>query len=326
MRKKLTSTTALVFASLSLLNAGCPDGGKGTDPDAGLDAGPKPPEFQACSGDIDNAIDGTLDDKWTFLYDDKAFPTKDELDRGRDGTVDEIDEWGFDAHGNFTSYVAKNIAADGTAKVYYQQTEVYSDKDLLLERLIRMENQDGTPPYIRLNKYSYDAAGKAVDFTTDKDADGTIDSKTTYVYDGGAYYIRTETDSGLDGTINSVTKYARNAAGRVTQEDFDFSNNGSIDLVIAFTYDAAGHVLDQVETMPNDPAYETAFRSTYDAMGRAETYTFTASDTPETNAKTTYVYGCGNGRSHARRMFVAGAGRSEAQRLLRQVRAGRELE
>jgi hypothetical protein len=322
MRLKLTSTTALAFATLALFTTGCPDSGH-EDPDAG----PTPPEFQACSGDVDTAIDGTIDDKWTYFYDDNDFPTKDELDKSRDGTVDERDEWAFDAHGHVSSYVAKNIAADGSATVYYEQHDVYDDRDLLIEHRYRYENVDGDPPTIRLIKYSYDAKGKLVESTTDRDADGSIDAKTKYIYDGGEYYSRTENDSGLDGTIDLVTTYQRNAAGKVTQEDYDFGNDSTIDYKVVRTYDDAGHELTLVQTIPDDPTYEFAWTTTYDTMGRFETFTLTDTLAPESNAKTTYAYGCGNGRSHARRMLGAMTNvRSEAELRLRQLRAGRDLE
>jgi serralysin len=332
---KFPSLSALAFTTLTLFSTGCPDGeepkpdagnpdaGQPTGPDAGT-PGPTPPEFQACSGDVDQAIDGDLDDKWTFFYDDKSFPTKDELDHGRDGTVDQRDEWSFDERGNLTGLVMNGLAPDGTtATLIYEQADVWSADDLLIESLVRFDQGEGSPPFVRLTRFKYDDDGKLIERTIDRDADGTINSRITYTFDANGRHLTSQTDSGLDGTINSSTAYVRDADGRLMKQEFDFENDGTPNMTLTYRYDSEGRYLGSVETMTDDPTYAVSHLATFDAQGRRATDTSKFSDTPEANSQSTYLYDCASGARQARPMLQAAKVRREAQLLRHQVRSGK---
>jgi hypothetical protein len=216
---------------------------------------PTPITFTACAADIDNGEDGVLDDAVRYTYDSEGRLASSETDVGRDGTADTREVATYDARGNLVANRFESIDAAGVATVTYEQAQTFDAQDRLSKREF---DQDGAGPGPRnaldyvydaetgllsevrggpnVTRYFYNDRGEMIRGETDRDSDGTIDSRDTVVLNGLGLPLIESHDEGADGTIDALYVNRYESRGYLVGTLSDHGNDGKVDYIQETSY------------------------------------------------------------------------------------------
>jgi uncharacterized protein YjhX (UPF0386 family) len=125
-------------------------------------------------------------------------------DSNNDGTIDSVEYYTRDGHGNLT------------------RKEFDNDNDGAIDSV---------------EYYTRDGHGNLTRKEFDNDNDGAIDSVEYYTLDGNGNPTKIETDNDNDGAIDSVEYYTLDGNGNPTRKEFDNDNDGAIDQVAYYTWE-----------------------------------------------------------------------------------------
>ena len=162
------------------------------------------------------------DPRWSnsityFSYDSQGRKETKEIDRDRNGTVDEVEFYSYDTSGymvertkDYGGYSSKTIIDyDGHGNVISKSSYPYDNSTL--------GNLSSQVFYhYDLNNYTYDSNNKPIKIEDDYNAGGEIDSVMYYTYNSFGFVERKEVDNSDDGTIDYTYLSEFDAGGNWT--------------------------------------------------------------------------------------------------------------
>ena len=124
----------------------------------------------------------------------------------------------------------------------------------------------------------------------DFDADGNVDSITTYTYDEAGNQTSESYDFDPDGNLDSITTYTYDEAGNRTSYSFDSDADGNLDSIDTYTYDEAGNQTSYSFDSDADGNVDSITTYTYDEAGNQTSYSFDSDADGNPDSITTYTY------------------------------------
>ncbi|NRB39666.1 MAG: hypothetical protein HRU20_14545 [Pseudomonadales bacterium] len=188
---------------------------------------------------------------------DKGTPKTYTMDRGSDGSIDEIASLTYNSLGQLTS----------------------SQEDV---------NNDGNNENIT----TFNADGKPLILKEDTDSNGTVDSITSYHYDGNGHLLTEETDTDNNGSIDKIDRmaYTFDANNNVLIQTTDNGDDSVLDEIIHYAYDSKGNVLKESMDNDADNDFDWIISYSYDANGNVLTKSFDWGGDNVTDSVDTYTY------------------------------------
>lgn len=181
-----------------------------------------------------------------------------EIDKGNDGTLDEIIYYYYNDHGQLVGE-RSDTPYDSNNKDYFYNT--YGE----LEHEEWDYHDDGTIDEIYY--YDYDSSGMMFRLRMDFDADNADDEAIYYSYDAGRL-VQEDSDYNLDGTIDEVTKYKYDQSGKVIQAIHNPNNSALDNQTTYYYYDEYGKIKRQEEDYENDGLIDYINLYYYNTEGR----------------------------------------------------------
>ncbi len=159
-----------------------------------------------------------------------------DVDLGNDGSVDEEIIRVYDTQGLATGELV-DVDVDGVADI--ELSFVYLDGNLF--NLAEDTDLDGTRDIFTF--FSYDSNGVLLAETTMLELNGPEVSRVDYLQDTSGQLTGANFDDNADGAVDSVSSYTFNSAGTLDEIQFDFDLDNVTDVVITFAYGEVGEVL-----------------------------------------------------------------------------------
>jgi serralysin len=162
----------------------------------------------------------------SYEYDESGKLLAQNIDKNNDGTIDSIKSYQYDSNNNITNIAdtASNIS----------ESMVYDDQNNLLSR--QVDNPDDQHDLLELYVYENN---KLKRLDRDQEADGTIESTTTYNYDSQGNLTKYEIDQNGDGETDRYAIYTYEN-GKVTSYIEDNNNDGIPDMIVTYAYNNQG--------------------------------------------------------------------------------------
>ena len=194
----------------------------------------------------------------SYEYDEIGQLTTENIDRNNDGIVDSIKSYQYDENGNVTHAIDTALNS--------RKIMTYDSNNQLLSRL--RETIENEP--VLLESYTYEN-NRLMRYQLDQQADGNIESTTTYAYDGSGNLTHYETDKDGDGApeSNSSYSYENNV---VTSFVEDKDNDGIPNIIVVYSYDSRGNRISHNIDMTNDNRPKTLSTFEYDTNNNVSRY------------------------------------------------------
>lgn len=246
---------------LGLAIFGCVPAGSGeSDATSGAEAPVTPHYPGPCTVQIDDAIDGTVDEVRRFTYDASGHVLREEDDTDADGTPDIVITSTYDDQGHRT-HTETDRGADGSV----DESATFTFEDGRLVREETDEDGDGTPDSVHV--LTYDDQGRLVREEYDDDGNGRTDrvqelsydegsehparreqgfERRTYEYDEAGHLTRevisSRTRRRRRYRVQSVVVYEYDPEGRRTLEEYQ-TPSGEVTTYNRYAYDARGSMV-----------------------------------------------------------------------------------
>jgi len=190
----------LALSLIILCSTGCGESLDGV----WLPGSPAPEHIAEFSGDIypgpcsiewDFGLDGTINYRKMYIYDQDGTLLFEEWDRHADGTVDSRRTYSYNADGELIS-AEWDRDANGTV-------DTVSDEEM--DEAMNPVDEDAMASGTR--DYAYDRAGNVRLEEYDPEGDGIINARAIYSYDDHGNLVIKEWDDGADGTVEWRGEY-----------------------------------------------------------------------------------------------------------------------
>jgi hypothetical protein len=196
----------------------------------------------------------------TRFHDGEGRPIRLEFDQDDDG-LDSSESYTYGAD-SLLSGVSIDSDGDGEEDENWTYTYDWDGK------LLRSELRRGTElETIKLR--AYDELGRLAAAEDDTDADGDIDLLVTWVYLGESALPQTmEEDREADGSLDTRTSYFWDEDDFLRRQEWDNEANGSLDAAWDYTYDENGRLAESAADSDGDGSPEEITRTEYDDYGQ----------------------------------------------------------
>lgn len=184
-----------------------------------------------------SVVDGTVDTRYTSIYNEWGDKVRYELDSDADGDFDSLYTYSYDEHGNQVQYKYYNNADGILYSTYNYQFDEQGNR--IYSELVR----DGVITY--KNHYEFDAMGNQIKQISDGNADDIPDRIYTYGFDENGNLIRREADDNADGTAEVVYRYGYDEDGNLVGYQVEDAN-GTVDRAYVSSYDEVGNLIREV--------------------------------------------------------------------------------
>lgn len=199
-------------------------------------------EGQLASMLVDTNGDGAPDTRWSYSYDSRGNPTKQ--DRFVGGTLRESIRGRFDAAGRQISWTRD---ANGDGRTDEAKRYTY-DPD---GRMTRYESDlDGDGQFESIRVYRYDEGGKPI-VDERLATDGGVIERSRMSYDERGNRTSWLRDSNADGRLDERLRYLYDQRGNLTLFEHDTDGDGTIDVRERRSYDGEGKLLTRHYTGPS---------------------------------------------------------------------------
>jgi hypothetical protein len=199
-------------------------------------------EGQLASMLVDTNGDGAPDTRWSYSYDSRGNPTKQ--DRFVGGTLRESISGRFDAAGRQISWTRD---ANGDGRTEEAKRYTY-DPD---GRMTRYESDlDGDGQFEDIRVYRYDEGGKPI-VDERLATDGGVIERSRMSYDERGNRTSWLRDSNADGRLDERLRYLYDERGNLTLFEHDADGDGTIDVRERRSYDGEGKLLTRHYTGPS---------------------------------------------------------------------------
>jgi hypothetical protein len=189
--------------------------------------------------DQDNNGDGTINYRKVFTYDANGNMTLEQIDSNADETFNYIVAYTYDANGNKT---LQEYDTDGDSTVDLSYSYTYdADNNMTMQE--RDTNADSVVD-LRYT-YTYDADGHRTGFESDgannEPPDGIANTRSTYTYGENGKMATQQSDTNGDGTFNMLGSFTYNEDGNKTMFEYDYGVLGVVDERTTCTFDVYGN-------------------------------------------------------------------------------------
>ena len=152
-----------------------------------------------------------------------------------DGTVSSSETYTYDEVGNFTGreYFSSALSDIRSFDIY-----IYDEANRLIDQTTYYDPGSGVSDVSGRYTYEYNEAGQVTRYSTSVSAIvGIPDSVSTYEYDEAGMLIQFTTDRENDGTPIYKTLYRYDDLGRLIAEESNRDADGTIDRTVIYAYD-----------------------------------------------------------------------------------------
>lgn len=228
--------------------------------------------------------DGAADSGWRIEYDDAGQAVRYASDEDGDGAPEAVTTYEYDEAGRLVRFDMDADADGFVDRISRITRECIAGEPCELYRSETAEDRRYRP--LRWDDtYEED---RRLERVLDRDADGSVDERTTYLYDDEGVLQRIEFDEDADGRVDSTaTVTSRDAEGRPLR--LRYRRGGDVVATEAYTYDDAGNPVSRTVT-DADGNVLTREAYEYDADGRLQMERSAASADGPWDRVTTWYY------------------------------------